>query len=274
MALIPHTFLPRSLMDMDAWHRKAFDTHGPSTLDVFDPFDELDRTMGRNLQWLNKPAFLDINPFKHPKVPQKYRINLDCRGYSPKSIRTVIKDGKLYVEGSEGHKTEHGDYAVKEFKKTYTLPEEVDSDKLVSFMTTHGHLVIEIPFKNHGLTTGEINEALFPKIVDGPNGVKNVSLNLSLPKNIDPTKITVTCKDHDIIIKGEDKFEKPDGYSQTYYYQRTTLPENTDFKNMKCVYDEKHHLAINAPLADHSIQGAHSYHPAIIPAHNNQAIKH
>jgi len=230
----------------------------PSTLDVFDPFDELDRTMGRNLQWLNKPSFLDISPFRHPKVPQKYRINLDCRGYSPKSIKTEVKDGKLYVRGSEGHKTENGDFSIREFNKTYNLPDEVDADHLVSFMTSHGHLVIEIPFKNHGLSANAINEALYPKIVEGENGAKNVSLQLTLPKNIDPSKITVTCKDHDLIIKGEDKFEKPDGYSQTYYYQRTTLPETTDFQHLKCVYDN-HHLAISAPLADHAIEGAHTH---------------
>jgi HSP20 family molecular chaperone IbpA len=255
--------MPRSLFDMDAWLRPTHHTHGQSTLDVFDPFDELDRTMSRNLQWLNKPNFLTLDPFRQPKVPQKYRINLDCRGYSPKSIKTEVKEGKLFVKGSEGHKQENSDFAIREFHKTYTLPEEVDADKLVSFMTSNGHLVIEIPFKNHSLTTNAINEALFPKIVDGENGQKTVALNLTLPKNIEPSKITVTCKDHDIIIKGEDKFEKPDGFSQTYYYQRTTLPENTDFHALKCLFDNQHHLNIQAPLLDHAIEH-----------HGQQTIKH
>jgi HSP20 family molecular chaperone IbpA len=273
MALIPHTFFPRSLFDMDAWFKPTHHTygtshthhnHGPTTLDVFDPFDELDRTMSRNMQWLNKPAFLNLDPFRVPKVPQKYRINLDCRGYSPKSIKTEIKDGKLFVTGSEQHRKDNGDFAVREFHKTYTLPEEVDSDKLVSFMTTTGHLVIELPFRNHGLLTNQVNEALFPKIVD-ENGTKNVALSLTLPKNLDPAKISVTCKDHDVIIKGEDKFEKPDGFSQTYYYQRTTLPENTDLHSLKCVYDTDHHLSIKAPLLENAI----GYQPQPQP----QAIK-
>jgi len=261
MALIPHTFLPRSMFDMDSWFKPAHHnhgglahTHGPSTLDVFDSFDDLDRTMSRNMQWLQKPSFLNFDPFRVPKVPQKYRINLDCRGYSPKSIKTEVKDGKLFVKGSEGHRQENGDFAIREFHKTYTLPEEVDADKLASFITTNGHLVIEIPFKNHGLLSNTVNEALFPKIVDGENGQKSVQLKLTLPKNIDPAKITVTCKDHDVIIKGEDKFEKPDGFSQTYYYQRTTLPENTDFHALKCLYDNQHHLSINAPMLDHAIE--------------------
>lgn len=255
MALIPHSFLPRSMFDMDSWFKPAHLSHEPSTLDVFDTFDELDRQMGRNLQWLNKPASLMTTPFKHPKVPQKYRINLDCRGYSPKSIKTEVVDGKLNVSGSEGHKNPAGDFSVREFKKSYVLPEEVDVDHMTTFMTSHGHLIIEIPFKNHGLLSNTINEALFPKITEGIDGTKNVSLKLTLPKNIDPAKMHVTCKDHDLIIKGEDKFEKPDGFSQTYYYQRTTLPENTDFKLLKCQYDDSHHLSISAPLTGNMIQG-------------------
>lgn len=39
MSLIPHGFLPRSMFDMDLWHKPAH--HGQSTLDLFDPFDEL-----------------------------------------------------------------------------------------------------------------------------------------------------------------------------------------------------------------------------------------
>ena len=40
MSLIPTSFFPRSMFDMDYWMRPTMDI-GPSTLDVFDPFDEL-----------------------------------------------------------------------------------------------------------------------------------------------------------------------------------------------------------------------------------------
>ena len=43
--MIPHTMFPRSSFDTDLWHNYG-DTHlGPSTLDLFDPFDELDHTI-------------------------------------------------------------------------------------------------------------------------------------------------------------------------------------------------------------------------------------
>ena len=49
------------------------------TLDWFDPFDELDHMIGRNMEWLQRPAFMEPLPLK-PKVPHKYRITVDCAG--------------------------------------------------------------------------------------------------------------------------------------------------------------------------------------------------
>lgn len=62
----------------------------PSSLDVFDPFDELDRMMNRNVSWLNEPSMLPSR-LRAPLVPQKYRITLDCSGYNESSISTVVK---------------------------------------------------------------------------------------------------------------------------------------------------------------------------------------
>lgn len=254
MSIIPHTFLPRSMFDMDSWFRPVnqtfpFNTPTTSTLDIFDPFDDLDRMMGRNLMWLNKPDFIDFAPVKQTKVPKKWRIKLDCRGYNPQSVKTDIKDNKLVVYGCEGDSTkkDHGDYTVKEFRKTYNFPEDVESDKMVSFMTPQGYLIIEMPLKHIESKHGK-NEFLFPQIVDTKNGMQQVNWNLTLPKTIDPTKVHVTMKDRDLIVKAENKEEKPDNYSQTYFYQRTTLPENTDFNQLKVQFDNNHQLSVTAPL--------------------------
>lgn len=242
MALIPHGFFPRSMFDMDQWFKPAH--LGPSTLDLFDPFDELDHTIGRNLEWLNKPEFISAFPLV-PRVPQKYRITVDVTGYSPKSIKTEVIGRKLIVTGREEDKT-HGsdDFHIKEFKKTYELPENCETEKLISFVTTHGHLVIECPLKE---TTLHPNTDLFPKIVDDNKGGKQVTLKFTVPEKIDPSKVSVHIKDRDLIVKAEDKVEKPDSVSKFYYYKRTTLPENTKFDELKCNYDN-HEISICAPI--------------------------
>lgn len=245
MALIPHNLFPRSLFDTDQWFKTPghiAPLGGPNTLDLFDAFDELDHTLGNNMHWLSKPEFNARSWL--PTVPQKYRITLDCVGYEPKSIKTDIVGNKLTVSGREEVKHEGDDYSIKEFKKTYVLPAHAEADKLVSFITSHGQLVIEVPLRE---TERHSNQDLFPRIVDAENGGKNVTLQFTVPENIHPEKISVNIKDRDLIVKAEDKIEKPDGISKFYYYKRTTLPENTDFSALKCNYDN-HQISICAPL--------------------------
>lgn len=231
------------MFDMDQWFHPGQHQGHPTTLDLFDPFDELDHMIGRNLEWLSKPEFMQM-PLM-PRVPQKYRIVVDCHGYQPKSIKTEVHGDRLTVTGHEEVKHEGSDdFSVKQFKRTYRIPSHAESDKMVSFMTRHGQLVIEMPLRE---TQVHSNTDLFPKIVDVENGGKQVQMRFNVPENIDPSKVTVSVKDRDLIVKAEDKIEKPDGVSRFYYYKRTTLPENTKFDELKCQYDN-HQLAIQAPL--------------------------
>jgi len=226
---------------MDQWIRAPY--RGPSTLDLFDPFDELDHTISRNLHWLNKPEFLQLVPL-FPKVPQKYRITVDCSGYSPKSIKTDVQGNKLVVHGREEQKDEGDDFSIREFKKTYTLPDNCEKDKLVSFMASGGKLVIEVPLKE---TKQSPNADLFPQIVDNKDGSKTVNVKFHVPEHIDPSKVSVSIKDRDVIFRAEDHVKKPDSVSNFYFYKRTTLPENTEFDKLKCIQD-KNVIQISAPL--------------------------
>lgn len=245
MSLIRHSFLPRTMFDMDRWFRPSDLDYGLSTLDIFDPFDELDRTLGRNFMWLDVPEIIRNVPSLEPKVPRKHRITLDCSGFDPKSIKTEIKDNKLIVSASEGSeaKNEKEDYTLKQFKKTYNIPHNAETDKLVSFVTSNGRLVVEMPLKREKNTSDD----LLPKIEEGEKGTKNVTMNIWLPKNIDPAKVNVTCKDRDLIVQAEENTEDKSGKSNVYFYRRTTLPENTDFDSLKCLYD-KNHILVNAKL--------------------------
>lgn len=232
MSLIPFDVMPRSMLDMDTWFRP--------TLDLFDPFDVVDRALSRNLQWLDWPSFME--PIK-PIVPRKYRVTVDCAGYEPKSVKTEIQNKNLIVSGKEDVKEQSGDYSTKEFRKTYKLPDNAETEKLVSFMTPLGQLVVEVPLKEEG----QIQEDLFPRIVDKPEGGKQMSMKCSVPQGVDPTKISVTCKDRDLIIKAEDVKERPDSVSRMHYYKRCTLPENTDFNSLKCRF-QNNQLEIEAPI--------------------------
>lgn len=250
MSLIAHSFMPRSMFDMDEWFRPQRLGIGPSTLDLFDPFDELDRVLGRNLMWLTKPSFLDEFIPVAPRVPNKYRVTLNVAGFNPNSIKTEVTDAnKLVITGQEGNKHDSEDFSVREFRKSYQLPANAEKDKLASFVTANGTLVVEVPLKESERRARSINNKfdVVPRIVDAADGKKNVAMNISLPEHVDPSKISVTCKDRDLIVKAEEKSETSDGVSSVYYYTRTTLPENTDFNSLKCTY-ENNCLSLCAPL--------------------------
>jgi HSP20 family molecular chaperone IbpA len=258
MALIPHGFFPRSIFDAHSWlhpqsslahgnhhgnHHQAH-PHNQTSLDLYDPFDELDRAVAKNFHWFHKPDFLDELPL-FPRVPQKYRITVDCAGFKPTSIKTELNGKVLTVSAHEEHKIEGtDDFSVKQFKKTYKLPESAIPEKLVSFMAHNGHFVVEVPLnETEKLKVGD----LFPQIVDEGNGAKHVTMRFNVPEHIDPSKISVSIKDHDVIFRAEDEVKKPDGVSRFHYYQRTTLPENTVIPGLKCTH-ENSQVVVRAPL--------------------------
>jgi HSP20 family molecular chaperone IbpA len=228
-------------MDMDLWHGP--ERFGPSTLDLFDPFDELDHMISRNLSWIDRPEFLQSIMPLQPRVPHKYRITVDCAGFNPNSIKTKVSEDKtkLTVTGQEGEgKPGTEDYSMREFKKSYNLPKNVETDKMVSFMTGQGQLVIEMPIRR------EQHQLALPKLVE-ENGKQMVMLNVPVPENIDPSHVKVTCKDRDLIVTADEKQEKPDSVSKFHYYSRCRMPENTDFDALKCMLD-RNQLSIKAPI--------------------------
>jgi HSP20 family molecular chaperone IbpA len=231
-------------MDMDRW-MTPFGGH-LSTLEAFDPFDEMDHMLGRNMQWLNRPEFMQQFGFGQPKVPQKYRVTLDCVGYNPNSIKTEWKGNQLTVSAREEERLESGDFSTKEFKKTYSMPPNAECDKMVSFFTGDGQLVIEVPLRE---TQKSLNQEMFPQIVDAPQGGKQVQMQFAIPENIAPEHIHVNIKDRCLVVKAEEKQTRPDGVSKFHYYKKTTLPENTDFDHLKCNFDDQtHKIMVEAPI--------------------------
>lgn len=227
-SLVNYGFFPRSTFDMDSWYAP--------TLDIFDPFDEIDNALSRNLQWLTRPAFLQN---VRPIIPRKYRVTVDVAGFKPESIKTNVANNQLTVSAKEDFKDENGDFSTKEFKKTYKLPANCEPENLVSFVTRLGQLVVEMPLKES--RQSERNDLL--PMIEG----NQVKMQCSLPKGIDPEKISVTCKDQDLIIKAEDTVEKADSVSKVSYYKRCTMPRNTDFSNLKCKFDGGN-LSVEAPV--------------------------
>lgn len=241
MSLIETQLFPRSMFDMENWLDSS---KGQSTLDMFDAFDELDTVMGRNLQWLIKPDFL-LNQMI-PRVQQKYRIVVDCLGFSPDTIKTEVVGNKVQVNGCDETREQGGDFSKREIHKTFTLPTNAEKEKLVSFMTLQGQLVIEVPLKE---TSTHLNQDLLPRVTKTSTGDKIVELDFQVPEGISTDHLHVNIKDRDLIVRGQQKIKATDSISKIYFYKRVNLPENTDLDNLKCTLNKNQKLHITAPLS-------------------------
>jgi HSP20 family molecular chaperone IbpA len=72
-------------------------------------------------------------------------------------------------------------------------------------------------------------------------------MRITVPEHIKPSHVHVMIKDRDLIVKAEDKVDRPDGCTRFFFYKRATLPENTDFNALRCNYDMGK-LMVEAPL--------------------------
>lgn len=207
-----------------------------------DPFDEVDLMAGNNLMWLNRPSL--IRTFVVPRQPEKYRVTVDCNGFNPNSIKTEVNGLKVYVYAREEQRVDSNNYNLKEFKKCYDLPTNSEPEKLTSYVVSCDQLVIEVPLREERVLAQELY--LHPVVSEDK---KFVSMEFSFPEYLDPAAVSVVCKDNDLIIRAEDRVGSFDKQSHFSYYKRVSMPENTDFYELKCKMD-KNVLHIYAPLYD------------------------
>lgn len=217
--------------------------------------------------WLAPERPRRIEPyslFKFRKQPivnnsEKHEIKVDCEGFKRESMQIELSEDKtkLIVFAREGERSPAGngqeaDYSLKEFRRSFKLPENVDVTGMKHHFTDDNTLLVEIPFKRMEIKP-QPNRNLVPNyetFVD-ENGRKSVRLSLNMPEMIDADKIRVVCKNRDVIVRAEDTYQSNDGVNQIFFYKRTTLPENTNFDSLKCLYDQNK-LNIVAKLNDPS----------------------
>ena len=78
-----------------------------------------------------------------------FQINLDVAGYDSSEIQVNLVNRCLTITGNHESKSSDGNVSVKkQFTRSYQLPENVDLDKMKSFLTTDNHtLRIEAPLQ-------------------------------------------------------------------------------------------------------------------------------
>jgi len=263
---LPVGRFPRQRFDFDNFF-------GPS-LDLFDPFDEVDlasHRMQNALQWLQDPPRLqrELCPVTgHKKRPHsdKFRVTLDVTGYKPEDLAVKVVGRKLYIDGKQEFR-DGEDFAVKEMRKAYDLPENATLEHMTSFLTAKGTLVVEFPLltqakerddhqhqlKKYGDNVKEFNfdeffkSAFEPRIFDDiEKGGKKIELSLDM-SNFRPDQIQIHLKDHDLIVQAESSSPDKHHIARSYIYKAVTLPPNIDVERMRSFLHDGKRLIITAP---------------------------
>lgn len=233
MPLIQRRLYPRSVYDMNTRYHQY-----PLDMSLLEPFDDL---MNDSM-----PLF-GLAPKFQLRAAPKHRIKIDCNGFDPKVVKTELTEdkAKLIVSAKVGDEKpdEEGDFAVKKFRRTYKLPENVDVDRMLRYVTRHGQIFVEFPLKIFDRKRKvDYDENTPADVTVASDEQKRVKLSFDLPEDLDPAKVKVTCHDRDLIVQAENKAEN----SQCYYYRRSTLPSNVDLDALKCVLEDNK-LRIEAP---------------------------
>lgn len=109
------------------------------------PFAELNR-MARQLERLQREMGMlgGIMPKK-----DAFEVDLDVQGYKPEDLNITVKDNELTISGSHEEKNEDGThYQSRHFSRKFTLPENVEMDKMKSVLAADGRtLRVEAPLK-------------------------------------------------------------------------------------------------------------------------------
>jgi len=263
---LPVGRFPRNLFD--------FDNFFGQSLDLFDPFDEVDlasHQMQNALQWLQDPPRLQrqLCPVTgHKKRPHsdKFRVTLDVTGYKPEDLSVKVVGRKLFIDGKQEFR-DGEDFSVREMRKAYDIPENASFEHMTSFLTAKGTLVVEFPLitptkerddHQHQLQQSGDNKKDFnfdeffksafePKVsADTEKGGKKINLSLDM-SGFRPSQIQIHLKDHDLIVQAESSASDKQHTARSYIYKAVTLPPNIDIEHMRSFLHDGKRLIITAP---------------------------
>jgi hypothetical protein len=171
-------------------------------------------------------------PVTGVKLPQLYRICLNAQGCN-------VKDIKCNVQKSATGQCNLIITGCGPYRRCYTLPNMCDHTKMKKY-TVQNMCVIEFPLLEE--TPRCLDISTQPQIKEDV-----VCLRVNIPEFIDPAKVQVNLRGNDLILRFETKCTMTECASRVHYYNKVTLPAQTNLDMLKCQL-VKGCLCITAPI--------------------------
>lgn len=215
-------------------------------------FDVRDNEQGTD-PWINWPycehPYVHLCRSRHPcqhirkkqkPMEDKWKHNVEIGEFNPEQVKVKVENGKVvihakYTDGTE----EWGDTVEK--KRTVQIPENVDSEKIHSFMKSDGTLVLEAPFvvrkeESHPLTMEDQGAIV---LSDNRNTLMEMDVS-----NFNPEEVTITCKNDILTVNGERKRSEDGQEIREYFFRQMTIPKSVKQENIKCFKGDDGKLTI------------------------------
>jgi len=279
------------------YHYRAYDDpvdqYFGDQLDFFNPWEDFQPSpktvviVPKSFRWVNEPQTLTdqrLTGQKHghhlqqrPQKPHdyKHRIQLNVAGFDPQTIQTKVENGKVIVEGKQEERQDDGDFNIRQFRKSYPIPEYADIEHLTSYVTPNHMLVIEVPIKKpespqpsasqkksdekNLAQFGDHRDPLFdygsflggsdfqPRIVDKENNEKQLEMSMEM-KSYRPEEIKVSVKNDELIVKGEHRNDDVNHFERSFFFKSIKLPPGTQIEQIQSFLTEDGQLKIQAPF--------------------------
>ncbi|CAF0850230.1 unnamed protein product [Rotaria sp. Silwood1] len=174
---------------------------------------------------------------------EKYRVQLNIAGFNPETITTKVEGRKVIVEAKQEDRQPNGDYTIRELRKTYELPEHVDTKRLASYVTPNNMLVIKVPIYN-------------PETERRVAQVKNDNQSLTqFGQYRDPLFDYVgflvgSDFQSRIVDKGEYQHKDKNRSERSFFCKSTTLPPGTQIDQLQSRLTDDGQLKIEASYVE------------------------
>ncbi|CAF1271875.1 unnamed protein product [Didymodactylos carnosus] len=144
------SFIRPSFFRRHLWN-DPFDNFLGSNFDWYDPFDEYDRSIfpihTPQLNWIREPERRRASTYQRGQSTEKFRVQLNVAGFTPDTVKTNIEGNKLIITAKQEER-DGDDFHVREFRKSYDIPEHADKSNLASYITPNNMLIVELPVNN------------------------------------------------------------------------------------------------------------------------------
>ncbi|CAC5398653.1 unnamed protein product [Mytilus coruscus] len=172
-------------------------------------------------------------------IKLKHVFVLDDKATTSVVIGKVIIHAK-YTDGND----EWGD--TVERTRTVQIPENVDAEKIHSFMKSDGTMMLEAPYRLSEETQLQVVPQEGRALVSSDSHSNLMKFNV---ENYRPEEVKVTCKDGMLTAQGERKRSEDGHEIRESFFRQMTVPRSVDGKNIECFRDDEGNLTIRAPMA-------------------------